>query len=652
YGANFTFSHDGELQPAGTPIERDFRSEEYDLYVQDIWKVRRDLTITAGLRYGLSRPVYEANGYETRPTIGLSDFFERRAAGAANGTPYNQPIVIDLSGPANGRSSLYHWDKNNFQPRIAAAWSPDLGDGRLGWLFGRNSESVIRSGFAMTNDHFGQQMAVSFDFNNYLGFVSTSEISANTYNLTTRLAPHFTGFGQTIRNLPNLAIPIGDLIFPRQVPNRVSAGGAPIEGGLDADLVSPTNYSWSLTYERTLPGSLIVSVSYLGRKARNLLQKRDAAAIANFVDSESGMDWYTAATQLEIQRQQGVPVDQIRQIPYFANLFPADLSNLVNCGAGSNYNQTQAVYSMVFGGDQYCGATDWTTAQLSLSTLSSRFPGEHIFYQPQYGYYSAWSTIGSSDYHALAFTVRQRLGQRLTMDFNYTFSKSMDEGSGLQTASVFGRSGFIINPFRQGDMYAASDFDMRHIVNGNAIYQLPLGRGQTILSNASKFADLFVGGWQLTGIFRYNSGLPISAPTESTWTTNWLVQSFATRTADINTCPTRGGGLFGCNTDEAYRSFRKAYPGETGERNIFRLPGYWVLDMGLGKTFDLPWESHKLQFRWEVFNLTNTQKMGNTGNYSIAEDPQNAEGAPDNWSNFRSIQGAPRSMQFVLRYSF
>ena len=489
---------------------------------------------------------------------------------------------------------------------------------------------------------------MSFDFNNLLGFASAQEIPANTYNLTTNVAPLFTGFNQTIRTLPNITIPTGNLTFPRQAPTRNLA--TPIEGGLDEDLVAPINYSWSLTYERTLPGKLIVSASYLGRKARNLLLPRDAAQIANFTDSQSGTDWNTAATQLEILRQQGTAVLQIQQIPYFANLFPANLSALLGCPSG--YNQTQAVYAMVFTGAGRCTPTDWTTVQLRLSLLSSRFPGQHIFYQPQYGVYSAWSTVGRSDYQGLTFTVRQRLGTRLTMDLNYTYSSSSDDGSRLQSANVIG-GGTLINSFRQEDLYAASDFDMRHIVNANAIFKVPVGRGEPIFGSVNKFANLILGGWQLSGIFRYNSGLPISAPTEEgRWTTNWALVSYATRTADVQTCPIRGGSLFGCNTLEAYHSFRNAYPGESGERNVFRRPGYWVLDMGLGKTFDLPWENHKFQVRWEVFNVANTQKMGNVAGNTVELDPQNATQAPANFATFTSIQGQPRSMQFVLRYSF
>jgi hypothetical protein len=104
--------------------------------------------------------------------------------------------------------------KTTFQPRIAAAWSPNFGDNWLGSLFGRNSESVIRGGFGITNDYFGQALAVRFDLNNTLGFSSSSQIPANRYNLTTNVGPRFNGFDQTIRNLPGINVPTGYLTFP------------------------------------------------------------------------------------------------------------------------------------------------------------------------------------------------------------------------------------------------------------------------------------------------------------------------------------------------------------------------------------------------------------------------------------------------------
>ncbi|MEJ7711780.1 MAG: hypothetical protein WKF84_18415 [Pyrinomonadaceae bacterium] len=151
--------------------------------------------------------MYEVNGLQVKPTVSLGEFFERRKAGALAGQPYNELITVDLAGPKNNKPGYYDWDKNNFQPRIAFAYSPDFKTGFLKKLFGGVGDSVLRGGFAMTNDYFGQQLAVQFDLNNTLGYSSTTTVAANTHNVTTRPAPLFTGFGQSIRALPGITAP-------------------------------------------------------------------------------------------------------------------------------------------------------------------------------------------------------------------------------------------------------------------------------------------------------------------------------------------------------------------------------------------------------------------------------------------------------------
>jgi len=264
----FTFNHDGTILPSGSPANRDFRTREYDVYGQDVWKVTPNLTLTYGLRYGISTPIWEANGFETTTDIPLSDYFAKRLAGAAAGKPFNDPISVVLSGKVNGKPSMYNYDKNNFQPRIAVAWSPSFGKGFLGKIFGSNHESVFRGGFGITNDYYGQQLAVSFDLNNALGFSSSKNINANTYSVTGTnrpLAPLFTGFGQAIRPLPGITIP-GNLTFPQTAPFTFAR---PIQSSLDHALVAPINYTWNATFERELPHGLVISASYIGRAARN-----------------------------------------------------------------------------------------------------------------------------------------------------------------------------------------------------------------------------------------------------------------------------------------------------------------------------------------------------------------------------------------------
>lgn len=667
FTGRFTFDSDGKLLDPGTPSVRDFATEEYDFYAQDIWKIKSNLTITAGLRYGLSRPVYEKNGLEARPNISLSEFFRRRLAGAASGTPYNDPLTVELSGPANGKAPLYNWDKNNFQPRLAVAWSPNFKGGFLGTLFGKNSESVFRGGFGITNDYYGQQLAVSFDLNNKLGFASQVTLPAGTCNTTDNPCPLFTSFSQDVRSLlAPFGLPVpGSLTFPQM---QAVDNSRRIESSIDSEIKAPIHYSWNVTYERTLPKGFVLQASYIGRAARNLLVARDVAALNNFVDPASKMDWYTAAGMLEDFRRsfatqdvstrplQQAAIRTIPAIPYFENLF-ASLPGFAGWMlGGSRASMAQNATQAVFGDALIFNDNDWTTTQNDIDGFLVDNGHAPIFYHPQYAALSAISSVGNSDYHAGAFSLRQRLGESFTMDLNYTLSHSMDDASGLQTSGNYGTS-FILNPIRQKDNYANSDFDVRHSFNANAIWQIPVGRGRWLMRDSNKIAEAFLGGWQLSGIFRWNSGLPIWSPYDTLWATNWNVQSSGVRIRPVQSCPTRGedgdfASLFGCDRTAAYQSWRNAKPGETGDRNVIRLPGYSALDLGLAKAFKMPWsEDHKLQIRVEAFNVFNVQTFGETANQQIQIDPQ-ANAPASDWWNFTNIQGTPRVIQFGIRYSF
>ncbi|MCU1289398.1 MAG: Cna protein B-type domain protein [Acidobacteria bacterium] len=651
YSGNFTFDLDGSVLPQGTPTTRNFSTEEYDLYGQDIWKPFRNLTLTLGLRYGLSRPVYEKNGFQVVPKERLGDFFERRAASAARGVPLNDLIEFELAGPKNGGQGFYSMDWNNFQPRVAAAWTPNFDNKYLRGLFGKEGESVIRGGFAITNDYFGQQLAVSFDALSSIGFTSQSTISANTYNITTNPAPRFTGFGQNIRTLPGVPAPTqrfstevtaGCLAGTEDCPQR-------IESSLDGTIVSPTNYTWNVSYGRRLPAGMYFEATYTGRKARNLLAARDVNALNNLVDPRSGSDWYTAAGMLHDLRARNVPITSVPNIPYFQNLFPG----IGGVYSGNNaLTSTQEIYNLV-SRDGF-DILDWTYVQLLIDDLGTT---PNLFFHPQYAAFSAFSSVAKSDYHGGAFSLRQRLGETLSYDVNYTFSKSMDNASGLQTGSSYG-SQFILNPLRPQDNYAVSDFDIRHVVNANFLLQAPIGRGRQFFSNMNRVADAFLGGWQLSGVYRWNSGLPLTVPFDAAqWATNWNAQSAGTRIRNVDAPTVRSTRNLFSDPVAAFASFRNARPGETGERNALRLPGYSALDLGLGKSFKMPWrENHKLQVRWEVFNALNHQSFDadniTRATFGLPQDPDLSPVNREFGKIFTGIQGAPRRMQFGLRYSF
>jgi hypothetical protein len=316
-------------------------------------------------------------------------------------------------------------------------------------------------------------------------------------------------------------------------------------------------------------------------------------------------------------------------------------------------SNTQAVYETTL---NCVGNNDWTTTQLLLDLFSDR----QLFFQSQYGALDSFGTIAKSNYHGAAFSLRQRLAG-FTWDLNYTLSKSLDDTSGLQNAAAFGGA-FILNPLRQSDNYAPSDFDQRHIVNFNSVWEVPLGKGRTFLSDSNSIVDSLLGGWQLSSIVRFNTGEPIGTGNKffdnSGWVTNWNTKSSVVQTRPIETGVFLNGDGSGLPTifrdpAAAYNSFRSPFPGETGDRNRLRFPSYFVIDMGLQKQFKMPWsESHKLGIRWDVFNLTNTPIF--TGPFSETRVGYRPDvgNVPTGFGEFTATKSNARVMQFALRYDF
>lgn len=647
YGAAYTFDRDGSILPAGSPASRNFATEEYDSYVQDVWKLNSQLTLTLGLRYGLSRPVYEQNGFQVVPSEPLGKYFERRKKSAENGVPLNDLIQFVKGGPANNGPGFYEMDKNNWQPRLAAAWSPQFKGGFLGGIFGTKGESVIRGGFGISNDYFGGQLAVSFDGLSTIGFTSESSIGANTYDVTGCgtpgvCAPLFTGFDQNIRDFDFLEPPVQRFDTPADEQQR-------IETSLDSTIVAPTHYTWNVSWGRQLPKGLYFEASYVGRAARNLFGTRDVMALNNLRDPASNMDWYTAAGMLHDRRAANADPFNMAPIAYFENLFP---------GIGGYYSgekgfsSTQEVFYLV-SRDGY-DILDWTYVQSLIDDIGIH---PNMFFHPQYAAFSAYGTFAKSNYHGATFSLRQRLGNTLRYDINYTFSKSLDDVSGLQTDGSYGGQ-FLLNPLRPQDQYARSDFDVRHSVNANFLFDVPIGRGRQWFSGANAWADAFIGGWALNGIYRWNTGAPFSPPfDQAQWATNWNAQSNGFRTGPIDYGVVRDTQNIFSDPQAAFHAMRNARPGETGERNTLTGPGYSVLDLGLAKSVTMPWsENHKIQLRWEVFNVTNVQYFAinniTRASYGLPQDPDLRAAGANFGKIMTDIQGAPRRMQFGLRYSF
>jgi hypothetical protein len=240
---------------------------------------------------------------------------------------------------------------------------------------------------------------------------------------------------------------------------------------------------------------------------------------------------------------------------------------------------------------------------------------------PQFG--GGMYVIDSNDYshyNGLEIRLEHAFRNGLYFQFAYTLAKSMDTRSFDPTSTVV--SGGTLQsagdtPFdlhnRDGN-YTLSDFDRRHAVQALYTYELPFGANKRFLSHLPKGFNHVVGGWQVSGFLTVFSPRPFTV-----WSGYNTFSSVVTSPAQCTGCNRDMGTPFE-DPSTGYIWFfngsqlkQFSYPaagalGNTG-RNGFEQSWLFNTDMALLKRIQIT-ERHKLEFRFEATNLTNTVQFG------------------------------------------
>jgi len=673
------------LLPTGTMIGRDFKANEFEYYVQDSWRIRPNLTITAGLRHTLLQVPYEVNGQQVQPDIDPHQWFANRAIAAAQGLGDQPPFAFVPSGQGRGGKPFWNMNKMDFAPRLAIAYSPEAKDGFLHALFGGPGKSSIRAGAGMYHDHFGQGIVNSFSQFGSFGLTSTQAAPSNIF--TPDNAPRYT----TRTDVPTGVLPpvSSTVTYPATPPVDPVTGGFTFNSdGIDDHLKTPYSIAADFSIQRQLPGGWTLESAYVGRFGRHLLQQLDLAEPTDLVDPASGMDYFTAGTLMSkfaIQHGED-PSATIPAIPFFENLFPT--------AAAGGFSATQNIYT----GDLNCpedSCFSWAGrpgrevgAPYRLGLLCTGVAHGGVtpacnggtpvpFWDPQFSSLFAWSSIGTSSYNAGQFILRHPMSHGLQVDFSYTLSKSLDLGSDTERTNPQGTTSttssiglgtstalsFIQNSWNPRLNRAPSDFDTRHVITTSWVYELPLGRGKSFAAGAPSWVNAVIGGWQLSGLGRWTSGLPFSLTDSEGFTNNFLFTTNMVQTGAIKTgvfrsaesSPAGAPQVFSDADRDAMENqifttqapLRFPYVGEAGSRNNFRGPGYFGIDSGVAKSWTLG-ERMDVKFSWEVFNVTNSVRFD--VNTLTSLDNGSADGS--SMGVFRRTLTTPRVQQFSLRFSF
>ncbi len=661
YNEELTSPTTSVLLADGTSIARHFKANEYEGYIQDAWRVKPNLTLTFGLRYTVLQTPWETHGQEVTPTVDTDAWFKGRETAALQGVVDEPDLTFAPAGHYYNKPGFYSKQKDNFAPRFALAYSPD-------------SKTSIRLGAGMYYDHFGEGLVNIFDQNGEFG-LSTS-VTNPAGNYTDATSPRFTGRNalpfNNNANFPGGVAP-STLTYPYTAPD----GNFAITWGIDNKIKTPYSESFDLSVQRQIPGGFTVETAYVGRLGRHLLQEQDLAEPVDYTDPLGGGDYYSAGTQLS--KDVDAHADQcalcasgganpnITTIPYFENVFPY-MQNTEYPGETA----TQAIYDLEWAPfRENLGATT-ALADIDFFCYSGsagipyNCPTNHVsrFWQDQFSSLYAQNSIGMSYYNAGQITLRHPSSHGLQLDVSYTYSRSIDYGSDSERGVSFGQSNdggnafvisSIINTWKPYLNRGVSDFDTTHLLTVDWVYQLPLGKGKAFAGNAGHVLNALIGGWQSSGIFRMTSGLPFSLG-EYGYTTDWELGSFAVtvdksqvkahKTFLPGGTPQYFSNASAINTGVLTGSpERLPYPGETGERNVFRGDGYIDLDSSLTKSWDLQ-KYGALKFAWEVYNVTNTVRFDPLGISGTLTTGTLGEGTTE------LTDQAYRHMQFSLRYDF
>ena len=234
----------------------------------------------------------------------------------------------------------------------------------------------------------------------------------------------------------------------------------------------------------------------------------------------------------------------------------------------------------------------------------------------------------NSDYNALQVNATKKWNRSMHVTLAYAWSKSLDLTS---------ENGGFLNPNNYKQSYGPSTFDQTHMITVNHVYELPFGRGHNLLGNGG-VGGAILGGWQLSGIFRYFTGLPFTASSPTT-NANCASCSVVPEIVGTPVFP----GLYGPGqlylSPSAFAMEPIGTRGDSGRDNL-RGPGMTVYDGNLVRKFHIK-ERVTTEVRFEATNVTNHPHWGN---------PSATVGS----ATFGQITTAsnPRQAQVAMRLSF
>src|SRR6266850_2514079 len=479
------------FQNGGVLKTRNYHQNDYAGFFKDSWKVSSNLTLNLGVRYDFYGTPYDDTGMGVKPIGGQAalfgasgtDFSALFRPGAAGGSP----TIIGFAGKhsPNQNTLIYNNDFNNLAPSFGFRWS-------VPW-FARST--VVRGGYGV----------------NYTGaptFLQYSSIigGAPGSSLSITQAPgvltpsQYLDIGSALTAFP---LPTGGIrpLEPVPVTNRVTA----LQGFAD-DRVVPYVQNWNLSVQQELVKNLTMEVRYVGSKGTKLQSAKELNTVNIFENgildafkiTRAGGNAPLFDTMLRGIRIGTITVGQNGSGSEALRQFATTNQWIANGEAGSLAN--------------FLNSSSTGTGEAGGLLRRNGFPENFIVVNPQFGSLQLHGNDDNSTYNSMQASLRKRLSQGLSGEFNYTWSRSLGN-SAAGNANTGDTTTSERDPRNRQLQKGLLTFHRTHSFKSYGTWELPFGPNRPLLAGAPGWVHRIVGGWNVSGIFSWNSGQPLSITT-------------------------------------------------------------------------------------------------------------------------------------------
>ena len=568
-------------------------------YAQDSFKFRSNLMVQYGVRYEYQGVFDLRNGLVLLPQDGTAGLWGPAGVGnlfSPRATPAMTDTLLNFAGGRNNKP-IYQRDLNNFAPYLGFAWDP--------WKNGRTS---IRGAFS---SHYTQDGITLFQLastgNTGLFSVLANNVPPGVFSNKSNPAPA----------APTAAFPVS------QRANFNANTGAAL-WHFDPTLRTPYVLEWNLAIQRELWNRLALEVRYVGNHAVKQFRAWSVNEL-DFVNNGLLQEFRNAQRNLSIGRtsfaNQGLAGQS--PLPIFEKLFaglPA-ASGFANSAFVTQINQNQI------------GAM-FDTVRRSATYRANReanYPLNFFVANPFAANASSVDNSSWSYYHGLEVELNRRFASGLFFGTNYTFSKVLADTTFLTSQNESQNYRSLLN--RSLDKARAA-FDVRHAFSANFLYPLPIGRGKRLAGSVPVVLDKLIGGWNLNGITRWNSGAPFTVTSGRSTTGSLVGATAVVRNMTASQLQEHVGvfrhpsGVFWLNPDSGLVTVAGAasravfcspgqttpcfdHPGVNEEGNLpflgINAPRFFNQDVGIAKRTRIPSISDRfdVELRLELFNAFN-----------------------------------------------